>query len=305
MRRNQHAYDSQPQVAEGQALDERIAVFMGYYLREVLGRTPTAVQQLTELELNRGIGRSMVNYLAETKISIKGRRVLDLGAGLGAVSSELALHGAQVVALEPGRSWRAIVAERLASVGGGATVSGVGEFLPFANNSIDLVVSLQVLEHVQHPAQVIREVFRVLRPRGYFYLSCENYLAFWEPHYDVVWLPLLPKTLGALYLRLRGRSPDFLLTSIVYTTLPSVRRQLREAGFVSARDRHLLELTACPEKLKSKWQRKVLSALVSLLPSGIVFRMLRGSDLLAKMFRRGIYELAQKPAVSNKTGNPR
>lgn len=39
--------------------------------------------------------------------------------------------------------------------------------LPFKDNSIDAVMSLAVLEHVQEPAKVLAEVHRVLKPGGY------------------------------------------------------------------------------------------------------------------------------------------
>jgi SAM-dependent methyltransferase len=41
--------------------------------------------------------------------------------------------------------------------------------LPFADNSIDAVVSIAVLEHVREPRQVLAEVHRVLKPGGYVF----------------------------------------------------------------------------------------------------------------------------------------
>jgi SAM-dependent methyltransferase len=97
------------------------------------------------------------------------------------------------------------------------------------------VVSLQVLEHVGHPTGAVREIYRVLRPGGQAYIACENYLSFREQHYRVFWLPLLPKALGSLYLRARGRDPEFLRKHVRYTTFPVVLYHFLRAGFWSKR----------------------------------------------------------------------
>jgi ubiquinone/menaquinone biosynthesis C-methylase UbiE len=43
--------------------------------------------------------------------------------------------------------------------------------LPFSENIINIAICTQVLEHVPNPFEVISEIFRVLKPGGYFYLS--------------------------------------------------------------------------------------------------------------------------------------
>jgi SAM-dependent methyltransferase len=48
-------------------------------------------------------------------------------------------------------------------------VEAYAESLPFADRSIDLAVSFNVLEHVPDPAYALDEIARVLRPGGSFY----------------------------------------------------------------------------------------------------------------------------------------
>src|ERR1700686_3087947 len=90
-------------------------------------------------------------------------RVLDLGCGRGGVM-ELFWRDVKLAAgLDPDVS---SLAEHRAP--GIPVVRGRGEHLPFADGSFDLVVCLWVLEHLERPEVVFREVRRALRPGGHF-----------------------------------------------------------------------------------------------------------------------------------------
>jgi ubiquinone/menaquinone biosynthesis C-methylase UbiE len=49
-------------------------------------------------------------------------------------------------------------------------IKGVGEKLPFKDSSFDVAICFSVLEHILDPANLIREVHRVLRDNGDFLL---------------------------------------------------------------------------------------------------------------------------------------
>jgi SAM-dependent methyltransferase len=53
-------------------------------------------------------------------------------------------------------------------------VNGIGEELPFSSNSFDLILSHEVLEHVQDDGAAIREIVRTLKPGGRLVLFCPN-----------------------------------------------------------------------------------------------------------------------------------
>jgi SAM-dependent methyltransferase len=53
-------------------------------------------------------------------------------------------------------------------------VNGVGEHLPFSTDTFDLILSHEVLEHVQDDQLAINEAVRVLKPGGRLVLFCPN-----------------------------------------------------------------------------------------------------------------------------------
>lgn len=110
-----------------------------------------------------------------------GDLVLDVGAGFGRHVYECARRGAEVVALdyaadevEQTRNTLAamVVAGELREPGAGGTmaaaVRGDATKLPFADGSFDVVITSEVLEHVQDDVAAIAEMVRVLRPGGRF-----------------------------------------------------------------------------------------------------------------------------------------
>jgi len=51
---------------------------------------------------------------------------------------------------------------------------GVGEHLPFENDFFDLILSNEVIEHVQSDKLAVQEIVRTLRPGGRLVLFCPN-----------------------------------------------------------------------------------------------------------------------------------
>jgi SAM-dependent methyltransferase len=269
-------------------IDRDIYDAMRLYLAEDLGLPAEIVAARAFMELQRGTARGAVGTIERAGIAIDGAEVLDLGSGLGTMSEELVLHGARVTALEPGAAWASLTRRRVERHGKPfRLIEGFGEAIPLPACSVDLVVSLQVLEHVRDPEQVLSEVWRVLRPGGHFYLACENYLAFREGHYQLPWLPLMPKWLGTLYLRLLGRDPKFLRESVTYVTYPGILGMCRRLGFSRHRDEQMD--AGLRTKSGKKWACLRLVAKIAGKQAPLWL------DRTRLTFKFGVYELFRKP----------
>src|ERR1700674_3688155 len=159
--------------------------------------------------------------------------ILDIGSGVGAFVIACHRRGLRAFGIEPDRIGQggSITSIQIASrrIDHQVFAVATGEDLPFRDRSFDLVTMNQVMEHVADQKAVLREAARVLKPGGAIYIACPNYLRFYEPHYKIFWFPLLPKILGRLYLRARGRSPA-LLNQITYTTNSRLRALARGLG---------------------------------------------------------------------------
>lgn len=209
-------------------LGERVRRYYERYYRDTLG-LPDWERHVSLREHEETQERSRV---ARLRRLVGGERlsgrVLNVGCGTGGFNVALGEVGARAVGVDEG-------AEAIAICGlkqrdhGGAYARAAAEALPFANASFDLVYCFSTIEHVRSVEASIREMARVTRRGGAIYVHTPNAWSWYEGHYKLLWLPFMPRSLGRLYLRLRGR-PTAYLDTLRRLTPGSLARVFRAAG---------------------------------------------------------------------------
>jgi SAM-dependent methyltransferase len=197
--------------------------------------------------------------------ALRGRRVLEVGCGLGAISAELSRQGARVTSVDLTSTGVAAVTARyrLESLDGRA-VQGDGERLPFASESFDFVWSWGVLHHTPRTPQALEEVGRVLKPGGELSLMLYNRVSFYNYfnvilRYGVLRLKLLRMSVPQLWNtytdgKLIGGCPH-----VAYYSPTEMRRMLPEFDVLEMKafDQKQLLLGLFPQPIRDVLERRL------------------------------------------------
>ncbi|ATX83024.1 Methyltransferase domain-containing protein [Mariprofundus ferrinatatus] len=100
--------------------------------------------------------------------SLTNRRTCDLPCGAGLFSKRLHEEGAEVFAfdIEDVRPYYGPSTSR--------ALANANDFLPIANNTFDLMVSIEGIEHVENGSQLLREMARCTKDDGIMVISTPN-----------------------------------------------------------------------------------------------------------------------------------
>lgn len=155
-----------------------------------------------------------------------GMTVLDLGAGRGALP-ELNFLGLGATI------WGAdidSVVETNPNLDG-YFITTTTELCGVPDQSVDLLISCSVLEHVSAPEELLKEIHRVLKPAGSFLAKTPN-----KFHYMPLIATLTPTWFHKLYNQWRGREEaDTFPTLYRLNTRGAVRRFAKRSGLTSKR----------------------------------------------------------------------
>lgn len=123
---------------------------------------------------------------------LRGMRILDFGCGYGGKAVELSkrLPTSTIIGVEPHQ--HKIDKATDFAMRSGAENCGfklcTQENIPLGNDSVDALISHDVIEHVHNPATTIKELHRVLRKGGKAYLVFPPYEGALSHHLDFITL---------------------------------------------------------------------------------------------------------------------
>jgi SAM-dependent methyltransferase len=135
------------------------------------------VRKLAALEDTHWWYRERRHLLGRAIAGLTPGDALDIGAAGGGNTRVLRDAGWTVAALEYGAEGAEVATER-----GLAVVRADATALPVVDDSLDLVVAFDVLEHIPDHDRAVAEVRRVLRPGGRFLVAVPADPRLWSEH---------------------------------------------------------------------------------------------------------------------------
>lgn len=148
---------------------------------------------------------------------LDGSLLLDVGGGPGYFADAFEARGATYVALDADAGEMRLHGRRP----GPRTVLGRGEALPFAEGSVDVAYSSNVLEHLRDPWATADEMVRVTRAGGTVVISYTLWWGPWGGHETSPWHVLGGERARHRYRRVHGHEPKNVFGESLFATTVS------------------------------------------------------------------------------------
>lgn len=150
-------------------------------------------------------------HLVKRHLSLAGARCLDIGSGAGVFPHLLTEEGASVQGIEPQRVFREFTQWKFGIELQGETIDA-SHWQEGFKGFFDLVTLWDVLEHVNFPAETLRDAYTVIKPGGWLVLD--------TPRRDALFYRI-----SELSYRLSGGRNSLFLESL-YSPMPFRHKQI-------------------------------------------------------------------------------
>jgi ubiquinone/menaquinone biosynthesis C-methylase UbiE len=122
------------------------------------------------MEAQESLKRSFMHKLNFIHRFSKDNKLLDIGAAYGTFLT-LARQHHECYGLDVSQYAAQVAREHF---GVDVRQANIEQSIPFPDNHFDIVVMWDVIEHLVNPVQGLKEVYRVLRPGGYVFISTDD-----------------------------------------------------------------------------------------------------------------------------------
>lgn len=120
--------------------------------------------------------------------TFRNKVVADVGCGAGSFIDHISGVTSNIIAIEPTQMYHKSLSDRGYKVFSYANTVG-SEFI----NEVDIIVSFQVIEHVEDPINFLRDLYKLLKKGGKIIIATPN-------HNDIL-LKLIPEEFNSFYYR--------------------------------------------------------------------------------------------------------
>ena len=165
--------------------------------------------------------------------------VLDIGAGAGIVPLNFKGRALQICGVDPDQ--RVMQNPYLDEA-----KTGYAESIPYGDETFDIVLCTHLVEHLAKPQEAFREIHRVLKKNGLFFIKTVN-----KHHYVSLLARITPLSFHKFYNSTRGRkTEDTFKTYYRANSENQIRKYAETAGF---RIDKIELIEGRPEYLRIAW----------------------------------------------------
>lgn len=126
-------------------------------------------KNMNMVETNKRIKVVFDQLLKDVKL--KNKKLLEVGHGLGFFSQEADKRGASVTGIDVGKKLATLSKKRVSN---GKFIVASADNIPFKDNTFDIVLCTEVIEHMDNPLAALKEIYRVTKVDGLIVITTPN-----------------------------------------------------------------------------------------------------------------------------------
>jgi len=183
-------------------------------------------------------------------VGLKGRKVLDVGCGLGGKSVRYAKEGAEICAIDCklddvafARNFSFLQNIQVDFLQSDATS------LSFSDNTFDVIILNDIIEHLSKPFDVLKECFRVLNQNGVIFVNFPPFYGLKGGHLgyylEFPWFHLFPKRFVVKRLLSKEAKEGWITPQIVLDVFNSLNRMTIRKFIILAKKANLKIIDSC------------------------------------------------------------